>query len=140
MNRYCTSELSLEKNHLHQLRLEFNDEGIYGTSLSVFAPPGVCEATIEGRYASFPKLMFYFEYLDLECENGYLQFFDGLNGTTKVPGRILNVFYIIFFLFLRSPRFALLNKTFNIFNFQQLSLSKSFVSLYSIIQTYFEFA
>ncbi|KAL4235028.1 hypothetical protein ACF0H5_006666 [Mactra antiquata] len=69
----CDQELSMIISSVYQLELTLNG----------YAEP--CETQIEAWYM-YPNLMFYFEEMDLDCEDGHLEFYTGRQGTTRVRG------------------------------------------------------
>lgn len=81
MENYCGEELSMIISSVHQFKLELNDRSLF--------EDGPCETHIEAWF-SYPKIMFYFDELDLDCNDGYLQFFSGRNYSTRVEGNVIN--------------------------------------------------
>lgn len=86
MNVYCRRSLSLHQKSEDQIKLVLDDDGVY--KKDIFNRTLACETDIETLYEIYPKLMFYFEDLNLDCDNGYLRFYEGISGEMLVRGRI----------------------------------------------------
>ena len=92
MENYCSSELSFIWETIYQAKLELSDNFIYDRKSSYYPYQrlGYCEITLEAWITRYPKFMFYFDDLDLDCDKGHLEFYTGsYSGTgnnTRVSG------------------------------------------------------
>lgn len=87
MENYCEKTFSFIWNSENQIQLELNDDGIYNASPYIHT----CESTFEAWYTTYPKLMFYFEHLNLDCDEGHLEFFREESGQRRVSGLESNI-------------------------------------------------
>lgn len=82
MEEYCGEMISMIIEDSLQLKLTLDD---YGGSAGV-SGPRECEVVLESWY-TWPKLMVYFEDLNIDCDIGYFSVYDGLTGTQKLSGK-----------------------------------------------------
>ncbi|XP_060586295.1 uncharacterized protein LOC132742032 [Ruditapes philippinarum] len=87
MEEHCDTMIHMIMDSVYQIRLQLDD--IYIQSRQS-ARPATCQTEIEPWY-TWPNLMFYFEDLDLDCEFGYLQFFQVTTNSTRVKGLEANI-------------------------------------------------
>mgnify|MGYP000448179093 CR=1 FL=1 len=78
MEEYCGEMYSMIIEDSLQFKLTLDD---YGSAED-------CELLIESWY-TWPKLMLYFEDVNLDCEHGFLTLYDGVTGTQRVPGNTI---------------------------------------------------
>ncbi|XP_060580228.1 uncharacterized protein LOC132737015 isoform X2 [Ruditapes philippinarum] len=93
MEDYCGRQLSMSLKATYQLELELTDNNIY-TNIYPWTNPKQqrsCEITVLAWYGTYPKLMFYFDDLDLDCKNGHLELYVGQTSETRVPGLEKNI-------------------------------------------------
>ncbi|XP_053378599.1 uncharacterized protein LOC123527534 [Mercenaria mercenaria] len=88
MENYCNDEFSFIWKTEYQVRLKLNDNNIYEKKESYYPynRPRYCETTFEAWITRYPKFMFYFEELDLDCDKGHLEFYIGKSTDTRLPG------------------------------------------------------
>ncbi|XP_053389131.1 uncharacterized protein LOC128552140 [Mercenaria mercenaria] len=86
MEDYCGKELSMILESTYQLKLELSDKHIYDREWS-----SSCETTVEAWNTPYRKLMFYFDDLDLDCDDGHLEFFVGQRSKTRMTGLEKNI-------------------------------------------------
>ncbi|XP_053379436.1 uncharacterized protein LOC128548493 [Mercenaria mercenaria] len=87
MERYCNQEFSFITKSKDQIKLELADNLIYD-SIGDYTSnrKRYCQTTFEAWYTRYPKFMFYFEDLDLDCDKGHLEFYIGQNTGIRVSG------------------------------------------------------
>ena len=90
MEDHCEDEISMILDSVYQGQLtinvqpEFKKKSLY--SFIYNKPLNSCKTNLESWY-HFDKLMFYFDSLDLDCEDGYLEFYDGPYTSERISGR-----------------------------------------------------
>lgn len=83
MESYCNKEISMTS----QADLELDDEHIYDRRWFFSnRKKSECETKVRAWYSPYNKIMFYFENLDLRCDEGHLEFHVGQSGYMRVPG------------------------------------------------------
>ena len=88
MEDYCYKELSFILQSVYQAKLKLTDNNLIDKADSSYPYEklGYCETTVEAWLTYFPKLMFYFEDLDLDCDKGHLEFYTGEKSNLRVEG------------------------------------------------------
>ncbi|XP_053390042.1 uncharacterized protein LOC128552973 [Mercenaria mercenaria] len=88
MENYCNDEFSFLWKSEYQVRLELNAYKIYETKGDNYPydKVGYCVTTFEAWLTRYPKFMFYFEDLNLDCNKGHLEFYIGDFSDTRVKG------------------------------------------------------
>lgn len=81
MEQHCGDMLSMILEDSLQLVLTLDD---YGSNQQV-QTSRQCEILIESWY-TWPKLMIYFNKLDLDCNDGYVSLYEGVSGVDPVKG------------------------------------------------------
>lgn len=77
MENYCGNEISMILSSVYHLRFKLTQGSLLSTSK--------CRTEIEAWY-SWPKLMLYFENLDIDCDEGHLEFYEGSSSSRRVEG------------------------------------------------------
>ncbi|XP_045193352.2 uncharacterized protein LOC123549381 [Mercenaria mercenaria] len=91
MQYYCDEEFSFITKGVHQIQLKLDDNFIRQKGSFFFGRGEDCETRFEAWYTVYPKFMFYFEHIDLDCDDGHLEFFIGKSGKTRVSGLLGNI-------------------------------------------------
>ncbi|XP_060595588.1 uncharacterized protein LOC132749723 [Ruditapes philippinarum] len=93
MQNFCNDELSFIWETIYQAKLDLSDDNIYDTKSDIYPYDrlGFCEMSLEAWITRYPKFMFYFDYLNLDCDDGHLEFYIGESNTgyaniTRVSG------------------------------------------------------
>ena len=96
MEHYCNGVISFEMKQVYQARLFLNDIYLYDkkSRYSPYERYGYCETTIEGWLTKFPKFMFYFENINLDCDDGHLELYSNSSSNAHVKGNGSLSFFI----------------------------------------------
>ena len=94
MQSYCGEEFSFILKDEDQIKLDMDDDYIYdrksSSSFSSFFHHGkdkICETKFEAWYSYYSNFMIYFDQLNLDCDDGHLEFYSGQSGHSRVNGQ-----------------------------------------------------
>ena len=96
MEQYCNDEISFLWQTIYQARLLLNDNHLYDKKSNnyPYVRYGYCETTLEAWLTRFPKFMFYFENINLDCDDGHLEFYSDSSSNEHVKGNDSLSFFI----------------------------------------------
>ena len=95
MEDYCYGDLRFDSESIYQAKVQLTDNNLIEKT-NIYNPNqviGYCETNIVSSHFYYPKLMFYFEELDLDCDKGHLEFYDEEFSDSRVEG---NKFLVLF--------------------------------------------